>query len=98
MSELKLRPPEEKKQIDIGLMENLRPNEWEPPRCRPFRHGATRASKPTILRKVRSVWGAQDGGVQSGLAITPQAMRAGAPLPEATAWMMMAVPPLLKTE
>ena len=36
----------------------------------------------------------------SGLVITPQAIRGGAVLeaPEATAWMTMAVPPLLKTE
>jgi hypothetical protein len=36
----------------------------------------------------------------SGLVISPQAIRGGAALeaPEATAWMTMAVPPLLKTE
>lgn len=61
MSELKVQPPEEKKQIDIGLDgEHLRPNERGPPRCRPEGRGGRRASKPKILHKMRSVCGAQE--------------------------------------
>jgi hypothetical protein len=62
--------------------------------------GPRHAARPLVSTRRAAGEGAPIETCYSGLEITAQAMRGGAVLeaPEATAWMTMAVPPLLNTE